>query len=163
MVPIIKIPIESDWSKMEPSHLNQSDQSLLLKALKRKSNHQMQCLSSLILLFASFPFPTTAPIIVVLSLFVWQVRNMRPCVFCAVFMYAILVAAILYEECAGGLFDALRLSPDEIELNLLLRAKYVMISRSRSSVLAPIDGFGNFFKAFLRYLLEPSYGKIERI
>lgn len=94
---------------------------------------------------------------------------MRPCMLCAVIMYAILVTVIFYEDDngRGGLFDALRLSPADMELNLLLRVKYDpflgLAPRSRVSVFEPVDCFGNFFKAFIRYLLEPSYGKIERI
>lgn len=131
----------------------------------------MECLSSLILLFASLPTPTTAPILIILTLLAWQVNRMRPCLFCAVVMYTILVSVILYEESSetgGGLFDSLRLSPKEMELNLLLRVVYdpsMGLGRSppsKSLVFGPVEGFGNFLKAFIRYLLEPNYGKIYR-
>ena len=135
----------------------------------------MECLSLLILLFASLPTPTTAPIITILSLLAWQVNRMKPCIFCATIMYIILVSVVLYEGPSesstggdGGLFDALRLSPVEMEMNLLLRVAYdpsLGVGRSppsKSMVFGPVEGFGNFFKAFLRYLLEPSYGKIYR-
>ena len=130
----------------------------------------MECLSSLILLFAALPTPTAAPILVTLSLLAWQVNRMRPCLFCAVVMYAILVSVIIYEESSGkgGLFDSLRLSPAEMELNLLLRVVYdpsLGLGRSppsKSPVFSPVEGFCNFFKAFVRYLLEPNYGKIYR-
>lgn len=130
----------------------------------------MECLSSLILLFAFLPTPTTAPILIISSLLAWQINRMKPCLFCAVIMYAILVSVILCEDSTGddGLFDALRLTPAEMELNLLLRVVYdpsLGLGRSppsKSAVFAPSEGFGNFFKAFLKYLLEPNYGKIYR-
>lgn len=131
----------------------------------------MQCLSSLILFFGALPTPTTAPILIILSLLSWQVNRMRPCWFCAVVMYAILVSVIVFEESTGkggGLFDSLRLSPAEMELNLLLRVVYnpsLGLARSissKSAVFSPREEFGNFFKAFVRYLLEPKYGKIYR-
>ena len=126
----------------------------------------MECLSSLILLFAFLPTPTAAPVLLVLTLLIWQVKRLSPCLFCAVVMYAILVSVILYEDAngGGGLFDALRLSPEEMELNLLLRVKYDMalgLGRSQTgqtAVFAP----EHFIKGFVRYLLEPNYGKIYR-
>ena len=89
-------------------------------------------------------------------------------------MYTIMVAVLLYESgddsgrYIGGLFESLRLSPNLMELNILLRVQYdpiigyVRTPETMSVVFCPKDGFGNFFKAFLRYLIEPSYGKIYR-
>ena len=86
----------------------------------------MECLSSLILLLASQSDPTGSPIILVLILISWQIKNLRPCALCAVIMYAILIGVLLFEDRGDdeGLFSALRLSPKYMELNLLLRVKY---------------------------------------
>lgn len=84
-------------------------------------------------------------------------------------MYVILVLVVLCEDGGNwGLFSSLRLSPQEMELNLLAKVRYdpsLGVTRSpfsNSLVFIPEEGLGNFLKAFTRYLLEPSYGKIYR-
>lgn len=126
----------------------------------------MECLSSLVLLISSVSGATTAPIISVIILMGLQIKSMRPCAFCAVILYVLMVGSLLSEDqgVGGGLFSSLRLSPAEIETNLLLRAKYdgpLRLCRLNSSFyFAPTDSFGNFLRAFMRYLMEPFYGKI---
>lgn len=126
----------------------------------------MECISSIILLMMSMPTPTTTPILTILLFLSWQIKNLRPCVSCSVILYGILVCVLLYEDQENGLFSALRLGPTMMEMNLLLRAKYdpsIGLCRSttdQSIIFSPIDEFGNFGRAFLRYLIEPNYGKI---
>lgn len=131
----------------------------------------MECLSTLILLFAGLSTPTTAPILTILMLLAWQLKRQRPCQFCIIVIYTILVAVLLCETRSSGmsgLFESLRLSPDLMELNILMRVQYnpqigyVRAPETMSLVFCPKEGFGNFFSAFLRYLVEPSYGKIYR-
>lgn len=129
----------------------------------------MECLASLILLFAGLSTATTAPILAILMLLSWQIKRIRPCHICVIVMYVILVGVVMCEnDYIGGLFDSLRLSPALMELNILLRVRYdplvgyVRSPETLSVVLCPREGSGNFFRAFLRYLIEPSYGKIHR-
>lgn len=129
----------------------------------------MECLSSLILLFAGLSSPTSAPILTILLLLLWQIKRLGGCHICFIIMYFILVGVLICEnEHFGGLFDSLRLSPTQMELNLLLKLRYdpligyVRSPETLSVVLCPKEGYGNFFKAFLRYLIEPGYGKIYR-
>lgn len=128
----------------------------------------MECISSLILLMASIATPNTAPIVTILMLLTWQIGRMRPCLVCGVIMYALLVSTLMFEDRGEGysLFSCLRLSPVQMEFNLLLKAKYDpflglcrTIANSRY-VFSPSDTFSNFLRAFGRYLLEPNYGKI---
>lgn len=92
---------------------------------------------------------------------------MRPCALCTVLIYTLMVGILFYENYDhGGLFDSLRLNPKLLEFNLLLRSKYDLSLGFRRNdfssalVLCPLEDFGNFMRAFFRYLMEPSYGKI---
>ena len=132
----------------------------------------MECLSSLILYFASLPKNPSAPFLTTLALLIWQVNQMRPCSICSMIMYAILISIVIYEEMihesTGSLFAAMRISPKDIELNLLLRIKYdpllglVWNEQNEAGVFSPTEGIGNLLRSFLRFLMEPTMGKIYR-
>ena len=161
----------SDWLIWGFNLSDQSDSSVQIYKEKNDFNPKtvMECLSSLILLFAGLSTPTTAPILTILMLISWQIKRLRPCHICIVVMYTVLVAVLMCEkEHIGGLFDCIRLSPAQMETNILLRVQYdpsmgfVRAPETMSIVFCPKEGFGNFFRAFLRYLVEPSYGEIYR-
>lgn len=132
----------------------------------------MECLTDLILLFSGLFTPTTAPILTILMLLSMTIRQIRPCLICVLIMYLILLATLVTENDIGrhlgGIFNSLRITPDQLELSILLRVRYdpfagyVKNPVTYSTVLSPKESFGNFLMAFVKYLIEPSYGKIYR-
>lgn len=133
---------------------------------------EMLCLAELILTFGLLPVPSGAPVLTLLLFVAWLVQRARPCGPCLLVFYAVLVLATLssWEDrtTGGGLFDALRISPETIELNLLLHLKYDMqrglfqCPTTGAFVWEPATRVDNFVKAFISFLVYPSYGAIHQ-
>lgn len=133
----------------------------------------MECLTDLVLFFALLPVPSGVPVLTIILYLIWISRHIRPCFYCVVVLYILFVVILLSplerDGTGYGLFDFLRISPESVELNLLLRLSYgrsMMVSKSPVSgeyVLEPEGKFLDFFCSLLRYLIEPNYGKIIRI
>lgn len=144
---------------------------------------QMQCLVELILTFLLVPNYYSVPMLTMFAYVLWLMKASRPCFMCLAAFYLLLVVSVMSpveqippsdywfdrSSCAKGIFDCLRISPEVVELNLLLRLWYNFsggLWRSQvtdSPVWAPVEGTLNYVQALLQYLLTPQYGPIERV
>ena len=142
----------------------------------------MQCLVELILFFALIPDYYSVSLVCLIAYITLTVKHIRPCFICLAIIYLIMVLTVmspieqvpsgvdwLHRHALRGLFDALRLAPENIELNLLLRLKYDVESPlwrsevTNSPVWSPIETSLNFCQALLHFILTPQYGPIERV
>lgn len=142
----------------------------------------MQCLVELIFFFALIPDYYSVSLACLVAHVIWTVKRVHPCFICLAITYLIMVLTVMtpIEQVPSdvdwinrynlrGLFDALRMAPESIELNLLLRLKYDVGSPlwrsevTNSPVWSPTETSLNFLQSLLHFILTPQYGPIERV
>ncbi len=134
----------------------------------------------LILLFLAIPNYYSVPMFWMIAYVFWSVKASRPSFLTLSLFYLLLVISVMSpielilsadwfdRSMFKGIFDCLRISPEVIELNLLLRLRYNFsggLWRSEvtnSPVWIPVENTLNFVQALLHYFFTPQYGPIER-
>ncbi len=119
------------------------------------------------------------PMLLMLACMFGSVKASRPSFLTLSLFYLLLVISVMSpielvlsadwfdRSMFKGIFDCLRISPEVIELNLILRLRYNFLGGlwrsevTNSPVWIPVENTLNFVQALLHYFFTSQYGPME--